>query len=421
MTAQADGLVIGKITDEDIEKMRARIGSTNPTLRKGWLTSPHNAIASADSIRRWAIAIGDDNPLYLDPRHADASRWRGSVAPPGFEWSMGWDRSPFPDKALQEKSKGALRGVQLFHSGAEYRFYRPIREGDEVFKSEWLASVTPKESSFGKRSVLVDNANSFWNQHDEVLVTSSRWFVHVERGSSGKPKEKKEQDAAPNWSDEELAKIEAAYDNEYRRGTDTLYLEDVKVGDELPPMVKGPLTITDIINMHMGGGWFTYGNPPLKLAYENRKRLRGFYSRDDYRNWDTVQRVHWDNDLAQKVGVQRTYDIGPMRYVFVCHYLTNWIGDDAFVHRLRYELRNFKYIGDVTWMSGRITEVRDDPELGPLIEVAVAGTNQRGQQNISATATILVASRTKGLAKLPKSPGLPEYRSEGNPDEPRRR
>jgi acyl dehydratase len=404
-------LLIGKITDEDIEKMRRRIGSTNPTLRKGWLTTPHNPTTSLDSVRRWAISIGDDNPLYLDPAHSAASRWGGVVAPPGYEWSVGWDRSPFPDDALHNETRSALRGVQLFHSGAEYFFHRPIRAGDEMYKSEWLANVTPKESRFGKCSVLVDNANCFWNQNDEVAITSSRWFVHVERGKASERTERKEQDQAPFYDDAALAEIEAAYDNEYRRGSSVLYIEDVKVGDELPRMVKGPLTITDIINLHMGGGWFTYGNPPFKLAFENRKRLRGFYSRDAYNNWDTVQRVHWDNDLAQKVGVQRTYDIGPMRYVFVCHYLTNFAGDDAFIHRLRYELRAFNYIGDVTWLGGRITEVRDDPILGPLIEVEVVATNQRGQQNITADATILIASRKKGLARLPPAAPMTPYRS----------
>ena len=411
MADSSEGLVVGRITDEDIEKMRRRIGWTNPTLRKGWLTTPHNPTTSLDAIRRWAIAVGDDNPLFLDPAHSAASRWGGPVAPPGYEWSVGWDRSPFPTEELHRATRSALRGVQLFHSGAEYFYYRPIKAGDEMYKSEWLAEVTPKESSFGKRSVLVNNANCFWNQDEEVAITSARWFVHVERGSASGRKERKEQDAAPSYTADDLAKIEAAYDNEYRRGADTLYIEEVKVGDTLPAMVKGPLTITDIINMHMGGGWFTYGNPPFKLAYENRKRLRGFYSQDEYGNWDTVQRVHWDNALAQKVGVQRTYDIGPMRYVFVCHYLTNFAGDDAFIHRLRYELRAFNYIGDVTWMSGRITEVRDDPVLGPLIEVEVAGTNQRGQENITASATILVASRTKGAAKLPEAPPITPYKS----------
>jgi acyl dehydratase len=411
MSARDKGLIIGRITDEDVEKMRRRIHTVNPTLRKGWLHVPFNPTANVDAIRRWSILIGDDNPLFIDPEYARASRWQGMIAPPGFEWSMGWDRSPYPSEELAHSTRGALRGVQLFHSGAEYYFYRPIRDGDEIYKSEWLDGVTEKTSRFGKRSVLVNNANCFWNQRDEVSITSSRWFVHVERGSASGRKERKEKDPAPSYSDEEIAVIEAAYDAEYRRGPDTLYIEDVKIGDKLPPMVKGPLTVTDMINMHMGGGWFTYGNPPFKLAYENRKKLKGFYSRDEYNNWDTVQRVHWDSDLAQKVGVQRTYDIGPMRYVFVCHYLSNFAGDDAFIHRIRYELRAFNYVGDVTWMSGTVTDARNDSILGPLIEIEVAGINQRGQQNITATATILVASKTGGLARLPEAPVVTPYRS----------
>jgi len=419
MAEKSDGLVIGTISDEDIEKMQMCIGSANPTLRKGWLRIPHNPICNADSIRRWAVSIGDVNPLYLDPRHADQSCWKGAVAPPGYEWSTGWDRSPQPSDALRKASAGALRGVQLFHSGADYRYYRPIREGDEIFKSEWLASVTPKQSNFGKRSVLVDNSNAFWNQAGDVAITSSRWFVHVER-SNAKEKRERPRDEIPFWSDDELREIADAYDNEYIRGADTLYYEDVEVGAAMPRMAKGPLTITDLINQHMGGGWFTYGNPPFRLAHENRKRLRGFYSRDQFNNWDTVQRVHWDEDLAKKVGVQRIYDIGPMRYVFVCHYLTNFVGDDAFIHRIRYELRNFNYIGDVTWITGVIKAKRVDPELGPLMELEVKGANQRGQENITATATVLLASRTGGGVRLPPSPPLPEFRSEGDPSEPRR-
>lgn len=405
-------LIMGRITDEDIDKMRRRVHTVNPTLRKGWLNVPFNPTANIDAIRRWSIMIGDDNPLFTDPAHAVASRWGKVIAPPGFEWSMGWDRSPYPDPELERSTRGALRGVQLFHSGAEYFFHRPISDGDEICKSEWLEDVDEKNSSFGKRSVLVNNANCFWNQHGEVSITSSRWFVHVERGAAADRTERKEQDAPTRYSDDEILEIEAAYDNEYRRGADTLYLEDVKVGDVLPRMAKGPLTITDMLNMHMGGGWFTYGNPPFRLAYENRKRLRGFYSRDAYNNWDTIQRVHWDSDLAEKVGVQRCYDIGPMRYVFICHYLTNFVGDDAFVHRIRYELRAFNYVGDMTWIDGRITDARIDPQLGPLIEIEITGTNQRGQQNITATATVLVASRTKGLAQLPPSPPLTPYRSD---------
>ncbi|WP_051416258.1 MaoC family dehydratase N-terminal domain-containing protein [Paracoccus sp. J55] len=408
------GLILGRITDTDIAMMRARIGTPNPTLRKGYLTTPWNTVCSADAIRQLAECTGDMNPLYNDEDHARASRWGAPVAQPGFEWSTGYDRNPIVSEDLYRRTHKALRGVQLYHSGAEYVYYAPITEGTRLYKSEVLANVTEKESRFANRSVLVDNETCWWDAEDRVHVTSNRWFVHAERRNLS-AEEKAEKRAKPkvelgHYNDDAIAEIEAAYDAEYIRGTDTLYLEDVTIGQELPRMVKGPLTITDMINIHMGAGWLTYGNPPYRLAYENRKRLRGFYSRNESNYWDTVQRVHWDPELARKVGVPHVYDIGPMRFFMICHYVSNWAGDDAFVHRIRYELRNFNYMGDVTWLTARIADARVDDKLGPLVELEITGTNQRGETNINAKATILVASRQTGLAKLPEPPAVTPHR-----------
>jgi hypothetical protein len=88
----------------------------------------------------------------------------------------------------------------------------------------------------------------------------------------------------------------------------------------------------------------------------------------------------------------------------VSHYLHNFAGDDAWIYRIRYEFRNFNYMGDVTWLTADITEKRIDPVLGPLIELDLAGTNQRGKENIRGSATILVASRETGLCRLPEPP-----------------
>jgi len=214
-------------------------------------------------------------------------------------------------------------------------------------------------------------------------------------------------------SAEQLAQIEAAYDAEYRRGADTLYFEDVAIGQRLPRMVKGPLTVTDLINLHMGAGWLVYGNWPNRLAYENRKKLRGFYSRNAFNAWDTIQRVHWETQLAQDVGVGTMYDIGPLRQVHISNYLTNFAGDDAWIYRIRFEFRRFNYMGDVTWITGTVTDARVDERLGPLVELAMQGVNQRGEENVCATATLLVASRKHGPAKLPSPPPPPEFRSRG--------
>jgi acyl dehydratase len=419
------GLVKGRITDESVDMMRRRIGYPNPTVRSGTVTLPWNTECTADGIRHFCEGYGDANPLYVDPRHGAATRWGTQMAPPGFEATMGYDCSPVVPDDLARETRGALRGVQLFHSGNESRFYRPVVPGDVLRRTSVVDSVEDKQSEFAGRSVLVTNKLTWANQHGEVVTDQLKWFVHAERKAVKETPAASSSDAAfaaapkahvkaarapetaAHYTDEQLDEIEAAYDAEYIRGTDTLWFEDIEVGAILPTQVKGPLAVTDLINMHMGGGWFGYGNPPLRLGFENRKKMRGFYTKNEFGAWDVVQRVHWEPELARQVGVPAAYDIGPMRWAWLLHYCTNWCGDDAWVYRVRGEFRAFNYMGDTTWITASVTDVRVDAELGPAVDITVTGTNQRGRQNINGTATILVASREHGAVRLPEPPPPP--------------
>lgn len=404
-------LVIGRISAESVELMRKRIGYPNPTLRVGIMNEPWNKVATDDAIRRYALCTGDDNPLYTSSEYAEATRWGCVIAPPGFEKSMGIDRSRSMSAEFERDTRKALRGVHLFHSGGENYYYGPIVEGDKLYKSKWVESVEEKESEFAGRSAIVTNGLAHWNQSGSVMVSGVDWFVHTER-KKVKANGKYAKEEPASYTDEQLKEIEAAYDAERQRGGDSLFLEDVEVGDSLPQMVKGPLTVTDMINLHMGAGWLVYGNPPYRLAYENRKKLRGFYTKNEYNAWDTLQRIHWDEAHAREIGVRGTYDIGAMRQLMLHHYCTNFAGDDAWVYRIRFELRRFNYIGDTTWISGSVTDARVDDVLGPLVEISLRGINQRGDVNVEGSATILVNSRTHGEMQLPPSPPLPQYRSE---------
>jgi len=399
-----DGLIRNQITDESVELMRRRIGYANPTLRTGAIDEPWNLRCTDDAVRRFALCIGDDNPLFTDPDYAEKTRWGGVIAPPAFEKSMGINRAPVMEPDEEKVTRKALRGVQLYHSGGENFYFSPIMEGERLYRSRYVKEVDVKESEFSGRSVIVTNGLCLWNDHDRVVVDGVDWFIHAERKKKSETKEKYAKEEPAWYSDEDLAEIEDAYDNEYRRGSDTLWFEDVVPGSSLPRMVKGPLTITDLFDVHMGAGWLIYGGWPNRLAYENRKKLRGFYTRDEFNAWDTVQRVHWDKTLAEKVGVRMMYDVGPVRQFHVSNFLTNFVGDDAWIYRIRFEFRRFNYIGDVTWMTGEITEARIDEVLGPLIEITLRGTNQRGSDNITASATVLLPSKKYGPVKLPQPP-----------------
>ena len=67
----------GLATEEELARVRAKIGQ-KVTINE----PPHLTEVTRDSIRHWAHATGDRNPLYLDESYARASRYGGLIAPP---------------------------------------------------------------------------------------------------------------------------------------------------------------------------------------------------------------------------------------------------------------------------------------------------------------------------------------------------
>ncbi|MEZ5134631.1 MAG: hypothetical protein R2699_06125 [Acidimicrobiales bacterium] len=65
-----------------------------------------------------------------------------------------------------------------------------------------------------------------------------------------------------------MAAIDEVYagERDRRRGAEPRWFEDVAVGDELGPIVKGPLRVTDMVCWHVGVGMGLYGVKALRLA-----------------------------------------------------------------------------------------------------------------------------------------------------------
>lgn len=427
------GLIRNQITDDGVQLMRDRVGYPNPTVRSGTRQLSWWTTTTSDAIRHHVNGYGDDNPLYVDPDYAAATRWGGQIAPPGFIAAGGPNAHRLPTRlpegddrtvekgeeeeawfrrlgrsiseTFDKRTRKALSGVQLYASGNDTYYYRPLHIGDwNSGSAGGVFNVEDKVSEFAGRSAIVANRNFNWNQRGEITSLARAWFVHAERRKAKPDGAGKRKEERAWYTDDQLSEIEAAYDAERRRGSEVLWYEDVAVGDVMPGMVKGPLVLTDMWNQHMGSGWFGYGNPALRLGYENRKKMRGFYTRNAYNAWDVIQRVHWEEALAQEVGVPLMYDIAPMRNAWSLHYCTNFMGDDAWLYHIHVELRRFNYFGDTTWYTGTVVEKFVSPEIGPTIVVNISGVNQRGDENTTATATVLLASREHGPVRLPDPP-----------------
>jgi hypothetical protein len=229
-------------------------------------------------------------------------------------------------------------------------------------------------------------------------------MIRTERSKARERKKYEAIEPSP-YTDEEIARIEAQYASERRRGPEARWWEDVAEGDPIGPMVKGPLLVTDMVCWHVGMGMGLYGVRPLRLAWKNRQRIPRFFHRDPLNIPDVMQRVHWDPDFARRSGNPTTFDYGRMRETWLIHLCTDWMGDDAWLWKLDCEFRHFNYVGDTQWLRGTITRKYLADGGRPAVDLALCCENQRGQVTTPGHATILLPSREHGEVRLPDPPG----------------
>jgi acyl dehydratase len=393
------------ITDEGVEQLRRRIGVAHPHTQP-----PRYFLPNEDSFRHVAEAYGDDNPLWCDPAYGRATRWGSAIAPPhlvGGDTLIGEDEVTKLDEDTTALLKGdPLRGVHAFYSGSFREWWYPLLPNTRVTRRNALVGVLDKKSEFAGRAVHEWSAEVFAAAGGPLLSGQYRLMIRTEREKATERKKNDETEIRP-YSDQELAAIDQIYEAEAsrRRGPEPRWWEDVAEGDELGPIVKGPLRVTDMVVWHTGMGMGIYGVKALRLGYYQRKRVPRFFKRDDLNIPDVQQRVHWDTEWARRAGNPSTYDYGRMRETWLIHLCTDWMGDDGWLWKLDCQFRKFNYVGDTHWMSGRVTRRYLAEGERPAVDVDVWGTNQRGETTVPGHATILLPSREHGPVRLPDPPG----------------
>ncbi|MEB3071709.1 FAS1-like dehydratase domain-containing protein [[Mycobacterium] vasticus] len=386
-----------EIDDSDLDKDRAALGVWSANRSQELIST-----ATPEAIRNFANGYGDDNPLYTDPEHGQTTRWGGQVAPQIMAAVL---NAPLHgDKLPKELRGGSYRGIHAFVSGGTWEWYRPIYPGDTLYSFSGLESVEEKKSEFAGRSLIRILRDVKMNQHAEVVGVYRTLVIYTER-KKAREKGKYSTIEDPSYSKSDIEELDKVYAAEQVRGADSRYWEDVVVGEEMGTMAKGPLTTTDIIVFHAGGyGFVPYGLKTGRLAWKNRQRIAPFYIDNEYGVPDVAQRVHWDSEWAKAIGNPRAYDYGVLRECWIHHFLTDWMGDGAFVVRQHDEIRKFNYAGDIQYLTGRVDGKRQEDGL-MLVDVAVEVRNQRGETTAQADATISLPSREHGAALLPQVPG----------------
>ncbi|MGI9162628.1 MAG: FAS1-like dehydratase domain-containing protein [Mycobacterium sp.] len=385
-----------EIDSADLEKDRAALGVWAAARGQELIST-----ATPEAIRNFAHGYGDDNPLYCDPHYGAGTRWGSQVAPQIMAAVL--NAPLLGDKLPKELRGGSYRGIHAFVSGGTWEWYRPVYPGDTLYSFTGLESVEEKQSEFAGRSVIRVLRDVKMNQHAEVVGVYRTLVIYTER-KKAREKGKYSAIPEPEYTDDDIAKLDEIYAAEQVRGGDPRYWEDVAVGDSLGTMAKGPLTTTDIIVFHAGGyGFVPYGLKTGRLAWQNRNRIPAFYIKNPLGVPDVAQRVHWDSEWAKAIGNPRAYDYGVLRECWIHHLLTEWVGDGGFIVRQHDEIRKFNYEGDIQYLTGSVIGKRQDDDM-MLVDVSVEVTNQRGESTATAEATISLPSRELGAALLPEPP-----------------
>jgi acyl dehydratase len=138
-----------------------------------------------------------------------------------------------------------------------------------------------------------------------------------------------------------------------------LYIEDVEVGQAVPPLVKGPLQQIQLTRYAGASGDF---NP-----------------------------IHQDEEFARAAGMGGVFAHGMLTMGFVAQALTDWAGAGT-VRKLAVRFAALVRLKDTVTCTGRVVAKSSKDDLH-LVDLEVWAENQRGEKVVTGRATLALPSR----------------------------
>ena len=358
-----------------LEEARELIGVELRRTGQQW-----NTEASPDAVRQFCWGIGDDNPLFTDPAYGAASKGGTALAPGCFLYTI--DTTVVAPK---------LRGIQWLYGGTDFEWFEPIRHRDRFTVSARLLDAVEKAGGKAAKFIIQTGETRYVNQSDALVCVAHGHTARTARsGASGGLNYAPRQ--THSYSPDELEAIAHAIETEELRGAAPRFWEDVEVGTEIQPMLKGPLNITDMICWYSGGG---HSYQAHRRAHMHRQRhpADGFVNPETGAQ-DSAARGHAEAKMAREVGMPGSYDVGPQRISWMGQHMTNWMGDDGFLRRLNVSVRRPNIFGDVSWCRADIVDKRVD-DGAHVVDLALRVVNQLGEITAKGVAIVALPARSR--------------------------
>lgn len=370
-----------------------QVGMYPPNPMSDYECVQQHVVASEDLIRHYAYAIGDVNPLWRDREYARNTMYGGIIAPPNFHSFIAAPYSGWPPSTTNASTMpGDTFNVGM--TGCEWIYFRDTHAGDEFRCVDRMAEVSEhSKPGSGYRLFLHRAERKYFNQRDELVCIARGGNMRatspkgkIEAIFAGVQKTRKRR----RYTTAELDVVHRAYDDELagksRRGAEIRFWEDVTEGEELTPIVAGPLTVYDSAAFFHGMYVCAFGVKYSILKATGEK----FAMYDDTGEKMFGCEVHLRDTPG--AGTETAMGFGAQQTGIIAHLITNWMGDDGFVKHLHTKCRRPWDFGDIDWAKGKVMKkyIENDEYL---VALEVSATNQDGVLQMPGTAVVRLRSR----------------------------
>jgi len=140
------------ISPQQISQLESRIGVELP---------PVSYDIEKGLIRRFAQAVGDDNPLWQDEEYAKEIGYQSLVAPPNLILTLGFDQ------VLAEFI--ADDALTVLHGSTELVCHAPVQAGDVITASAKIVNVRQRQGKTGA-TAFVTFEIGYTNQRQQAVA-----------------------------------------------------------------------------------------------------------------------------------------------------------------------------------------------------------------------------------------------------------
>ncbi len=363
-------------------------------LHGGQLLEP----VAVNDIRRWVQGMQYPNPLFYDREVAEAGPFGEIVAPQSFSvcCDVGHGASP--------AIVGTIPGSHMIFGGDEWWFYGPrIRPGDHLHSERRFLDYVVKQTKFAGPTMFSRGETAHVNQRGEKV---SRQVSTAVRYNAERARELgyfQQTAPRPTWTRQQLDDIERKRIEWITGGSggDGRRVADVKVGEALVTRPIGPHTIQSFTTEWRAFTFQVWGAstrgvstniqeagwlPEMAQGEIEEVGLNPAENDGLYRG---PSRGHTDLEHAQLIGMPRGYGYGASMGAWALDYVGYWAGARGFIRHSNVQYRFPPFEGDVSYLDGEVTDVREEPLIGvPLATVTVTMTTQDGAVMASGTVDV---------------------------------